>query len=87
MLRRTNVDRTAHQIPVGGDIRQVCRNVRRWRNTSMAGRWTGAAILEAKKCFRRLKANKQLPILKEAFKTYRTKPKASRVIDHVATAA
>lgn len=68
-------------------IRQVCRNVKRWRNASMARRWTGAAMLEAKKGFRRLKAHKQLPILKEALRNYRTKPKTNPVIDRVATAA
>ena len=44
-----------------GSIRRVCRNVKRWRNTSMALRWTGAAMLEAAKGFRRLKAHGQLP--------------------------
>jgi hypothetical protein len=32
----------------------------------MALRWTGAAMLEAAKGFRRLKARKQLPILRAA---------------------
>jgi hypothetical protein len=40
-----------------GSIRRVCRNVKRWRNASMALRWTGAAMLEAAKGFRRLKAH------------------------------
>jgi hypothetical protein len=44
-------------------LRQVCRNVKRWRNARMALRWTGTAMLEAEKSFRRLKAHKQLPIL------------------------
>jgi len=47
-------------------LRQVCRNVKRWRNARMALRWTGAAMLEAKKTFRRLKAYKQLPVLRAA---------------------
>ena len=47
-------------------IRQVCRNVKRWRDAKMALRWTGAAMLEAAKGFRRLKAHKQLPILRAA---------------------
>lgn len=47
-------------------LRQVCRNVRRWRNARMALRWTGAAMLEAKKTFRRLKAHKHLPVLRAA---------------------
>src|SRR5262249_12254296 len=43
-----------------GTVRQVSRNVKRWRSASMALRWTAAAMLEAKKGFRRLKAYKQL---------------------------
>src|SRR5216684_4389943 len=48
---------------MNGTIRQVCRNVKRWRDAKMVLRWTGAAMLEAAKGFRRLKACKQLPIL------------------------
>src|SRR5262245_44925663 len=47
-------------------LRQVCRNVKRWRDARMALRWTGTAMLEAKKTFRRLKAHKQLPVLRAA---------------------
>ncbi len=47
-------------------LRQVCRNVKRWRDARMALRWTGTAMLEAKKGFRRLKAHKQLPVLRAA---------------------
>jgi hypothetical protein len=47
-------------------IRRVCRNVKRWRDASMAPRWTGAAMIEAAKGFRRLKAHKQLPSLRTA---------------------
>ena len=43
-----------------GSIRRVCRNVKRWRDAPMALRWTGAAMQEAAKGFRRLKAHKQL---------------------------
>ena len=39
-------------------IRQVRRNVKRWRDAKMALRWTGAAMLEAAKGFRRLKPHK-----------------------------
>ena len=49
-----------------GSIRRVCRNVKRWRDAPMALRWTGAAMQEAAKGFRRLKAHKQLPVLREA---------------------
>lgn len=51
-------------------IRKVCRNVKRWRNAKMALRWTGAAMLEAKKTFRRLKAHKQLPALRNALQRH-----------------
>jgi hypothetical protein len=47
-------------------LRQVCRNVKRWRDARMALRWTGTAMLEAAKSFRRLKAHKQLPVLRAA---------------------
>ena len=46
-------------------LRQVCRNVKRWRDARMALRWTGTAML-AEKSFRRLKAYKQLPVLRAA---------------------
>ena len=49
-----------------GSIRRVCRNVKRWRDAPMALRWTGAAMQEAAKGFRRLKAHKQLPVLQAA---------------------
>ena len=62
-------------------VRQVCRNVKRWRNARMALRWMGTAMLEAKKRFRRLKAHRQLPILKAALEAHRTKPGANTVID------
>ncbi|MGH6873435.1 MAG: IS256 family transposase [Aestuariivirgaceae bacterium] len=47
-------------------VRRVCRNVKRWRSASMALRWTAAAMQEASKGFRRLKAHKQLPVLRKA---------------------
>ena len=49
-----------------GTVRQVTRNVKRWRNAEMAPRWTAAGLLEAQKTFRRLKAYRQLPILRNA---------------------
>lgn len=49
-----------------GSIRRVCRNVKYWRDAPMALRWTGAAMQEAAKGFRRLKAHKQLPVLRQA---------------------
>src|ERR1700758_3030128 len=53
-----------------GTVRRVSRNVKRWRSASMALRWTAAAMLEAKKGFRRLKAYKQLPKLRAALDTH-----------------
>jgi hypothetical protein len=60
---------------VMGTVRRVCRNVKYWRSPSMALRWAGAAMQEAAKGFRRLKAHKQLPLLKAAL----TKRKAKAV--------
>jgi hypothetical protein len=51
---------------VMGTLRRVCQNVKCWRSPSMALRWAGAAMQEAAKGFRRLKARKQLPLLKAA---------------------
>ena len=50
---------------VMGTVRRVC-HVKYWRSPSMALRWTGAAMQEAAKGFRRLKAYKQLPLLQAA---------------------
>ena len=51
---------------VMGSVRRICRNVTRWRTTKMALRWTAAAMIEAAKGFRKLKAHKQLPELRAA---------------------
>jgi putative transposase len=51
---------------MNGTVRRVCRNVKHWRDAAMVLRGTGAAMLEAAKGFRRLKAHRQLPILKSA---------------------
>jgi hypothetical protein len=42
--------------------------VKRWRSPRMALRWTAVAMLEAKKGFRKLKA--QLPALRMALKLH-----------------
>src|SRR4029453_8551499 len=39
---------------MNGTIRQVTRNVKRWRDASMPLRWTAAGMMEARKGFRRL---------------------------------
>jgi hypothetical protein len=49
-----------------GTIRRVTRNVKRCRDASMALRWAAAGMLEAKAGFRRLKAYRQLPALRQA---------------------
>jgi putative transposase len=56
-----------------GTIRRVCRNVKRWRDPAMALRWTAAAMQEAAKGFRRLKACKQLPLLRAALAVHQSK--------------
>ena len=56
-----------------GTIRRVCRNVKRWRDASMALRWTAAAMHEATKGFRRLKARKLLPLLRAALNAHHIK--------------
>jgi putative transposase len=58
---------------VMGTVRRVCRNVKRWRSASMAMRWTAAAMQEAAKGFRRLKAHKQLPVLRAALQAHQNK--------------
>jgi putative transposase len=56
-----------------GTVRRVSRNVKRWQSASMALRWTAAAMHEAKKGFRRLKAYKQLPALRSALAAHYAK--------------
>src|SRR5712672_2906446 len=58
---------------MNGTIRQVCRNVKRWRDAKMALRWTAAGMMEAVKVFRRLKAHKQLPMLRAALTAHHAK--------------
>ena len=67
---------------VMGTVRRVCRNVKYWRSPSMARRWAGAAMQEAAKGFRRLKAHKQLPLLKAALA--KRKAKAAPSNEHLA---
>ena len=56
-----------------GTVRRVSRNVKRWRNAAMALRWAAAGMMEAVKGFRRLKAYRQLPILKAALVAHANK--------------
>ena len=70
-----------------GSIRRVCRNVKRWRDASMALRWTGAAMLEAAKGFRRLKAHRQLPVLRSALAKLQPEHSGKPVLEQNAMAA
>jgi putative transposase len=56
-----------------GTIQRACRNVKRWRDGSMALRWTAAAMQEAAKDFRRLKAYRHLPMLRTALAAHQSK--------------
>jgi hypothetical protein len=44
-----------------GTVRQITRNVKRWRNAGMALGATAAGLPEAQKTFRRLKAYRRCP--------------------------
>jgi transposase-like protein len=70
-----------------GTVRRVCRNVKRWQDPSMALRWTSAAMLEAAKGFRRLKAYKQLSALRTALAAHQTKHAANSTVELTAKAA
>ena len=70
-----------------GTVRQVTRNVKRWRNAEMALRWTAAGLLEAQKTFRRLKAYRQLPILRNALQEHLRKAQADSAIETIMKAA
>src|SRR3546814_11111098 len=70
-----------------GTVRRVCRNVKRWQDAGMALRWTAAAMLEAAKGFRRLKAHKQLPSLRRALAAHHERNAISHDLEHQAVAA
>ena len=70
-----------------GSVRRVCRNVKRWRDAGMALRWTAAAMLEAARGFRRLKAKAQLPALRVALIAHRAKARTNPPIAPQARAA
>ena len=65
-------------------------DIKRWRDTRMALRWTGAAMQEAAKGFRRLrrlKAHKQLPTLRAALLAHQVKHSINPDIEKQAKAA
>ena len=68
-------------------VRQVSRNMKRWRNARMALRWTGAGMLESEKGLHRLKVYKQLPIMKTALENHRNGPANDTAIDRQTRAA
>ena len=70
-----------------GTVRRVCRNVKRWHNADMALRWTAAGMMEAAKGFRRLKAHKQLPILKAALAAHQDKQMTKQKLEENLQAA
>src|SRR5438552_67757 len=72
---------------VMGTVRRVCRNVKRWRSAAMAMRWTAAALQEAAKGFRRLKAYKQLPALRAALEANQMKASTNSVLARQTKAA
>ncbi len=77
-LASTNIIESMNSV-----IRQVCRNVKRWRNAKMALRWTAAGMLEARKGFRPINAYKQMPLLKKALIAHRK----NRPLDQIKDAA
>ena len=72
---------------VMGTVRRVCRNVKYWRSPSMAMRWTAAAMQEATKGFRKLKAFKQLPALRAALDKTNSKAATAEPLAQIAEAA
>jgi transposase-like protein len=70
-----------------GTVRQVGRNVKRWRNAEMALRWTAAGMIEAQKSFRRLKAYRQLPILRLALEEHVRKARTNSAVETIMQAA
>ena len=70
-----------------GTVRQVSRNVKRWRNAETALRWTAASMIEAQKTIRRHKAYRRLPILKKALQDHNRKAQANSAIETIPKAA
>jgi putative transposase len=72
---------------MNGTVRRVCRNGKHWRDAAMARRWTGAAMREAAKGFRRLKAHRQLPIRKAALAAHAARHAVKPALEQESTAA
>ena len=69
-----------------GTVRRVSRNVKCWRNTGIALRWTATGMLEAHKQFRRLKAYRKPPIPRRALQD-QSQALASSVLEAIMKAA
>ena len=72
---------------MNGAVWLVCRTVKHWRDAAMARRWTGAAMLEAAKGFRRLMAHRQLPIRKAALAAHGARHTIKPVLERKTSAA
>ena len=60
-LRSTNIIESCFST-----TRDLCRNVKRWRNSNMALRWGCAMLLQAEKRFRRIRGSRSMPVLAAA---------------------
>jgi len=49
-------------------VRDLCRNVKRWRSEEMARRWAGTMLLEVESHCRRLKGYREMPVLIQALR-------------------
>src|SRR5215475_5094082 len=75
-----------HPENMMGTIRRVTHNVKRWRDAGMAMRWVAAGMIEANKGFRRLKAHKQLSVLRAALQAHHDRM-TIKPVAHVTRAA
>lgn len=57
-LRSTNIIESCFST-----TRDLCLNVKRWRNADMAWRWAGTMLLEAEKRFRRVNGRRSMSVL------------------------
>jgi transposase-like protein len=74
-LRSTNVIESAFSM-----VRDVCRNVKRWRPGNQIERWVGSGLVVAEKQFRRIDGYRALPGLLAALEADLKQPKvAARV--------
>lgn len=60
-----------------GLLKQVVRNVKRWRGGSMALRWAVTGLIEAEKRFRRVKGHREMPQLLAALSSKIEEKKAA----------